>query len=262
MKLLFIDESNKPTYKIPESSKNFILGGVIASEKDFFAIKNEHDEFVRKLIEKIEEASTSKKVTLNENALRFIFKPHIHASEMLARKNTFSLLNDAESKYFVNEYFEAMSRAELVMIVAAIDLQKFKESGKHDEKEIYNEPYQYLLQRFQMILQKEKELGFVIVSSRNPKANKDLEALHTKVISNGSFGFNYRNIWPHVQIKNSNDVDCFGLQMADFACYAVHKKENKLELTYFEKIKKKFYSDSTGNLEGYGLIHYPKKEKI
>jgi hypothetical protein len=236
----FADESNIPRItKIEPSSPYFILGGVIINKKDLPFVSSELSSFCK--------SEFTKLVNLENFA--------IHTSDMFNARGDFSGID----KVTLNEKFDAfvdlVNRLPVMLLVTAINKQKLLEVHKNDAQDPYNIAFLYCCERFQWHLQENNvNNGEVILSTRGPGLDKLYKNSLDQFLFMGTKHTNLSRICkPIFQKVDINSP----LQIADLACYAVHKRLNKNEPQMFDKLKSKFRSRN-GRVEGFGLVIYPK----
>lgn len=250
MQLFFIDESGT----IPPKGKNngvdfFTLGGIIIPEDHWHEIDKE-----------LAILKTNYKV-MGEIKWRY-FSPQKSG----AAPHSLSHLNAEQKEELRLAIYQLLTKFKSIrLICAVIDIHS---AYKLDYIKTYNDLYCYayklMTERFQYYLQDisrtvgSKINGIVICDHRQPQDDSQLRHLHQKLLTGSEKHFSvYRNLIEGVFLAPSHLS--VGIQLADMVAGAVYRYFVRKDARYFNLIKGSFRKGENGQIEGFGLIRWPKK---
>lgn len=249
MQILFIDESGTipPKNKVIDNA-HFALGGIIIPEhiwhsidKDLAHIKNCY---------KVE----------GEIKWRF-FAP----SRPGQTTTNLSHLNAKEKELLRSDIYQTITKYKSIrLICAVVNVQKsYQFSYITNENELYWYAYKQITERFQYYLQDlsrtvgNKINGIIVCDHRQPKDDAHLRLLHHKLLVGSRKNFStYENLVEGVFVAPSHLS--VGIQLADMVGGAVFRKYAKQDSRFFDKIHQAFRCSPEGNIEGYGIVSFPK----
>jgi hypothetical protein len=118
------------------------------------------------------------------------------------------------------------------------------------------ERFQYYLQDVSRV-SGQKINGIIVCDHRAPKDDRRLQELHAKLLlGNHNASSSYKNLIEGVFISPSHLS--IGIQFADMLAGAVLRKFSKNDSRFFDQIKDTFRKSEEGEIEGYGIIKFPK----
>ncbi|MDQ4122559.1 MAG: DUF3800 domain-containing protein [Acidobacteriota bacterium] len=183
-------------------------------------------------------------------------------------------LTDADLLHFTDTYYRLLNDADLVLIASVVDKQHMQEA--YGERAWYAPAvaYEYLIQRAQLALPNGESLAVIVddMSGKTPKGNEykfNLQRHHEILKQRGSQLM--KMPLPCLStITFANSQHNHMVQVADVCAYNVHRQFqhfgaewetsgiNNLPLyEHFEKINSKFRQDSSGRVQGYGIVKIP-----
>jgi hypothetical protein len=244
MHMLFIDESGalNPKNKTQPNSI-FVLGGVIIPEDQWLHI--------------------SKELTLLKDSYEIEgeIKWRYFASN---REGGIQHLDYKRKEEVRTKIYSIVAKYKSVKIISAVvDVNKAYELAHvKDQNALYWIAYKQVIERFQYHLQDLGRLigskinGIVICDHRSNKDDSLLRSLHNKLLSGEKFNQStYENLIEGVFLAPSHLS--VGIQIADMVGGAIYRKYNALDDRFFNQIKGAI-RERNGNIDGYGIVHWPK----
>ncbi len=129
--------------------------------------------------------------------------------------------------------------------------------------DVYWYSYKQLTERFQYYLQDlertvgQRVHGIIVCDHRAPKDDQRLRELHHQLIDSGKATVSrYQNLIEGLFIAPSHLS--VGVQFADMVAGAVFRRFKGQDDRFFSQIENSFRRSPGGNLEGYGLVRFPK----
>jgi len=238
MHFLYLDEAG-----ISGKCSNHLLGGVIVNKKDWKDINDE----IGKL--KYEFFDT---VFIDLKGLRRLNKKTIAKKHL----NPFFSLSPSEIDDFSHRLNNIILDGRLTYITTCIDKKELNKLYP-DKNDPYMWGYQFLVERFDLFLQKKDTYGMIILEFSNRKLKTSFENAHWQILDNGT---GYQQIKRIVE----NCHFCAGsrnnfTQIADLFINAVFVNEEYDNSIFFNKYKPHVDCDETGDYNGYGLKRFPNR---
>lgn len=251
MQILFVDESGTPPpLNNISSSPFFVLGGVIIPEDIWFLIK-------------VDLEAIKKKFSINGEIKWRYFAPHIKE----AKRHSFSHLSSEQKEDLREALFSILLKYKSIKTICIITNvnQAYNLPYIKSPDELYWYSYKQITERFQYYLQDISRLsgqkinGIIVCDHRGPKDDKRLQELHTKLLTGQHDAHSsYQNLIEGVFIAPSHLS--IGIQFADLVAGAVLRKFKANDERFFKQIYKTFRRESeSGKIEGYGIVHFPKR---
>jgi len=272
--VLFVDDSGTKEYaSSPQdyniggrgNSRYFLFCGVLVSMKSSGIFTNE---IIQAKIKHFGDDTVEIKsnwLRIPKEQKRYYFEPYNITPDILTA--------------FTDEYYEIINKADLMLIVSIVDKMQMQE---HYPSPWYAPAvaYETLLLRVQQEIPHTNEVAVIIddTSGKTPKGNdykKNLEKHHSKLKKYGSSLWKGQTFPSLSTQKFVNSQNSHLVQVADVCAYNVHRQfqvyaadwesSDCKELPmyeYFEKINTKFRKSPTGQIQGYGIIKIPEKNKI
>ena len=248
MQMLFVDESGTPAPPDRiDTSPIFVLGGAIIP-----------DEFWHRVKADLDRIKTKYRIS-GEVKWRF-FAPDnrkLHSMSHLDAAAKEALRSDLLDVLCRYKSIRAMS-----VIVDAARAYAFTDIKTPDD--LYWYAYKTLTERFQYYLQDISRIsgqrinGIIVCDHRAPKDDRRLQELHAKLLSSSHFAASkYENLIEGLFVAPSHLS--VGVQFADMVAGAVLRKEKADDSRFFDQIKDTFRKSPSGQIEGYGLISFPKR---
>lgn len=248
MQLFFIDESGTiPPKNKSTNSEVFALGGVIIPEDLWLEVNKE-------LV-----------VIKNKYKINGEIKWRYFSSQKEgAKEHELSHLNSTEKEKLRIDLYNVLKRFKAIKsICAVVSIQKaYSLDYVYDENDLYWFAYKQMTERFQYYLQDLTKIvgskinGIGVCDHRQPKDDGHLRHAHHSMVNGTQFGSTYKNLIETVFIAPSHLS--IGIQFADLVGGAVYRKFARQDDRYFNIIEPLLRRSSNGQVEGYGLIKWPK----
>lgn len=250
MQILFVDESGTPPP--PEKQKDtplFVLGGVVVPEDLWYKLAAD----LRRLKDhfKIE----------GEIKWRY-FAPE----KPRAKRHSLSHLKPEQKEALRTKLYEiirAYRSIRLICVVTNVPLA-YRLAYMKNADDLYWYSYKQLTERFQYYLQDlertvgQRVNGIVVCDHRAPKDDTRLRELHHQLLIGDKVTFSrYENLIEGLFIAPSHLS--VGVQFADMVAGAVFRAYKASDQRYFSQINASFRRSAKGQLEGYGLVKFPKE---
>jgi len=253
---MYIDQSGDEGLVGKENTRYCIFAGLIIPYDEYKVLQRELNKiidlyFVRKEI-KFKELHVSKLIS-NMKA-----KPPRHPCDKI------------DCGKLINEIYNLISHSNVTVIAAVIDKQKLYDRKKYDLFYGVTEKYlrtlfafhviryglSIVLSRFELFLRKRNSYGIAVFDLRKRVLEKHEElrifqSLKEAVPEIGRLERIY-------ELYGSPSNLSIGLQLCDFAAYAIFRKFEHNDETYFKYIEPKIDRREDGSYEDYGLKVYPK----
>ena len=271
--VVYIDDSgtkeyadSKDKYGRSGNSRYFVFGGVLISTQ-------ESGNLTSKIVAKKLEYFGTESVEVKSNWLR-------REREREKRYLKPYELSESNLNEFIDHFYQAVLETDLMLVAAVVD--------KVHMQEKYPDPWYPPAVAYDALLQRvENELHHTGTASINiddmtgatPKGNQykaNLSKQHEKLKQYGSSlrsGFKYTCI--DGRLKFVNSAHSHLIQVADVAAYNVYRQftdhgdkwETKGLKTlpsydHFKRITPKFRQDTSGRIQGYGVVKVPVKTKV
>ena len=159
--------------------------------------------------------------------------------------------------------FAALTTAPFTAYVTILDL----ELGRATEHEffgsddvVYSTALMFLAERFHMLLERENDLGIIVVDSRFREDDKRLRRFFSQLMEGGTPFMKLDRIIEGLFLGPSDHS--IGLQCADLvvSCTASAERRNAQARGYLRKLLTRFAKHpATGELEGVGLKRFPEQ---
>jgi len=244
---MYVDESGVEELK--DKTPYYLASGVIFHEDDISTMKN--------IIQQYK----------NQNFTGDLAGSEIHLYDMYNTKNDFDGLSNQHKWELIDNLYHTIPDLPITIITACIDKKKFhlwKPQAK--TKDVISMCYNILLERFQMFLQDNSGKGVIRIDRTTCKDQYKLNSKdrfiikHTNSIRKKYFVAFVRakDIIEEVLLLDSSTRK--GLQIADAIAYCTTKHlTNQTDFNQsWNIIEPKFRRSTSGNINGYGLIIFPK----
>ena len=183
-----------------------------------------------------------------------------------AKKHSLSHLDASQKETFRSSLYKIITKYKSIRIIAVVTNTTKVYELEHikSDDDIYWYTYKQLTERFQYYLQDisktsgQKINGIIICDHRAPKDDKRLQELHDKLlIGNHSSHSSYHNLIEGLFIAPSHFS--VGIQLADMVAGAILRNSKNGDTRFFNQLKKSFRSSPTGDINGFGLVKFPKE---
>lgn len=249
MQLFFIDESGT----IPPKEKNdgidyFTLGGIVIPEDLWHELDKEL-------------AGLKTRFGVNGEIKWRYFSPQKPG----ATPHSLSHLSGPQKEELRLAIYQLVTKFKSIRLICAlVDVKTaYKFDYVSNENDLYWYAYKQMTERFQYYLQDISRIvgskinGIIVCDNRQPKDDHQLRHLHQKLLTGSKKHFSvYENLVEGVFIAPSHLS--VGIQFADMVAGAVYRNFVRKDARYFELIKTSFRKGSAGQIEGYGLVRWPK----
>lgn len=250
MQILFVDDSGTPP--APDAiakSPLFVLGGVIIPDDFWHRIKADLDHI-------------KKKYRLKGEIKWRYFAP----AKKDGKPHTLSHLNAIEKESLRTDIYRLISKYKSVRTIAVITdaHAAYQLSYIENDDDLYWYSYKQLTERFQYYLQDisrisgQKINGIIVCDHRAPKDDRRLQELHARLLQGHHDAYSsYDHLVEGVFVAPSHLS--VGVQLADMVAGAMLRKFKANDARFYEQMKETLRKSEKGTVEGYGLIHFPKK---
>jgi len=252
MYIMYIDESGD-TIPLSQNGKKFLVltgciiheNGIVAIEKQFRSIK--------------EKFFQNPDIEIKSNFLRYA-NPDLKETSPIK-------LND-RTKYDELEADMTKFLKEIPVRLFSTIIDKTAYWQQYPAQNPYDIAYIFLLERFQMFLEKEKGYGICIIDPREGQVEKsfigqELDRIHNKVRWTYGFWNRCPNIIERLLFATSDKT--VGIQITDLYCYPIYHvfeyDKTKDEYWRFKELSLPKLYKNKEILDGYGLKFFPDKTK-
>lgn len=143
---------------------------------------------------------------------------------------------------------------------AAYDLPYVK-----DQEDLYHYTYKAVSERFQYFLQDmertvgERQLGLMVADHRGKPQDEGLRLRHHALVDENTPVFStYSNYIETLFLTPSHHS--VGIQFADMVAGAIGRHFNSRDSRYFIPLDSAFRRSPAGKVEGFGIVHFPRKK--
>jgi uncharacterized protein DUF3800 len=250
MQLFFIDESGT----IPPKNKNdgidyFTLGGIIIPEDLWHELDKEL-------------ANLKTRFDINGEIKWRYFSPQ----KTGAAPHPLSHLSGSQKEELRLHIYQLITKFKSIRLICALVDVKAAYALDYvaNDNDLYWYAYKQMTERFQYYLQDISRIvgskinGIIVCDHRQPKDDHQLRHLHQKLLTGSKKHFSvYENLIEGVFIAPSHLS--VGIQFADMVAGAVYRNFVRKDARYFDLIKASFRKGAAGQVEGYGLVRWPKR---
>jgi len=247
LKILFLDESGDHSLtKIDPQYPMFVLAGVIMDQEY-------HDRAATQL--------------MNETKHELFGRTDIifHSAAISRNREGFERVKDPGFRLTFYERLNAlMMQLEYEVVAAAIRKDEHVRQYGLAALDPYLLSLECLVERFVFALQKADTQGIIVAECRNSILDNELELAFLNLKIQGTRYIQATEIKKRIQslLAKRKEENITGLQIADLVASPIGRyvlgKEPKPD---FEIIRRKFRQGKSGQIEGYGLVVLPKKQK-
>ncbi len=248
MHLLFVDESGsppKPTARAPKPY--FVVAGVSIPDVQWPGIAKD----------------------FNELKLRFAIRGEIKwryfGTENDDARNTLRKLSQTERDSFREQMIHILTQRKSVRIIACVASVGAAYETKYvtNPGQLYEYTYKPVTERFQYMLQDlsrvsgERHLGIIIADQRGPELDNRLKQHHNKLLFSTSQNTSkYQDFVEGLFLTESHTS--VGIQFADVVAGAIGRKFNSHDDRWYREVLPAFRKSSSGTIDGFGLVKFPK----
>lgn len=252
--IMYIDESGD-TIPLSQSGKKFlVLTGCVINADDKIALEQELRAIKTKYYQNPD-------IEIKSNFLRYA-NPDITDCGSPLKLHDRKKYNQLEA-----DVSAFLKKIPVTLISVAIGKQEFWD--KYPAKNPYDSAYVFLVERYQMFLQKEKALGICILDPREGQVEKhyigeSIDKAHHALRFDGSrLGVKCDNVIERVLFSTS-DLNV-GIQIADLYCYPIfhvleYNKKSDEYWRYNDVTRLKLHAKK-GKIDGIGLKVFPEESK-
>lgn len=249
MQVLFIDESGSPPP--PERSHGapcFVLGGLVVPED---------------LWGKLSDDLQRMKARFNVHGE--IKWRYFAAQRPGASGHPLSHWSGDQKEELRANLYASLQRYKSLKIISVVAHapSAYKLGYVNNADDLYWYSYKQLTERFQYYLQDlertvgQRVHGIIVCDHRAPKDDERLRSLHAELLAGSrSAGARYQNLIEGLFIAPSHFS--VGIQFGDMVAGAVFRKFRADDNRFFDQIEGLIRRSPTGELDGYGLVKFPK----
>lgn len=249
MHVLFVDESGTP----PPPNRTcetpfFVLGGVAVPEDQW-----------RKLASDLAAIKASFKI-IGEIKWR-----HFAGQKPGSKPTPLSHLSIEDKEKVRSRVYAALTAYKSIKLIAVVcDTERaYGLPYVSSADEMYWYAYKQLTERFQYYMQDlertvgANQNGIIVCDHRAPKDDQRLRDLHHRMIHSSKPNVSkYSNLVEGLFIAPSHQS--VGIQFADMVAGAVYRKHAKGDDRFFNQIVASFRISPKGEINGFGIVHFPK----
>jgi len=247
--ILFIDESGNAPHPGKKQNKYFVIAGIIIPEERWHKCRDALNGLkIRRQI-------------WGEIKWRYFAPGNIDTANPM--KGMDSATRDSIRTEIYEKIICAEKSIKTIGCVTCIEAAYAKPSIKTRD-DLYQYTYKPVSERFQYHLQDltrqvgRSELGIVVSDHRGQEDDKRFRAHHEELLhSSGDFMSKYKNLVECLFFVPS-DLS-IGIQLADMVAGAIWRKYEAQDSKWFDLLKSSIRSSKTGEVEGYGIVKFPKK---
>jgi Protein of unknown function (DUF3800) len=247
MHILFVDESGTPPNPSSHKSKYFVIAGTIIPEQVWHRIRDA-------LL-----GLKARRKIRGEFKWRY-FSPDNDDVRNPMRKCSQEERNDIRTE--ICKIICSEKSIKCLACVACIE-SAYAFSSVDNRDDLYAGTYKPVSERFQYYLQDlsrivgRDEFGIIVADHRGINDDQRFRGHHEKLLhSSSEFTSNYKNLIESLFVHPS-DLSV-GIQLADLVAGAVWRKFEKNDDRWFQLLEPAFRCSTSGKVEGYGLVKYPK----
>ncbi len=247
MHILFLDESGTPPGAGSTRDKYFVIGGLIIPDGQWHRVRDAVNGLkVRRQIR-------------GELKWRY-FAPN--NNDALNPMRAFSPEQRNEVRREVYRIICEVKSVKCLAYICCIDAA-YEISSVQDRNDLYHFTYKPLSERFQYYLQDlsrtvgRMETGIIVSDHRGARDDARFREAHERLLTRGDmFTSRYTNLVESLFFQPSNLS--VGIQLADMVAGAVWRKFEKGDNTWFAACESAFRRSATGQIEGYGIVKFPR----
>lgn len=250
MYLCFIDESQTPPKQGRDRPQYFVIAGVIIHENQWHDIASEfkalkqHPRFG----------------IYGEVKWRF-FGPNNASAD-----NPFLHLDQETRDQFRSFMYQIITKRKAVKIIACIASVRaaYELDYVNDEEDLYMYTYKSISERFQYFLQDmertvgSKQLGIMVADHRGKKQDETLRNRHHDLVDQNSPIFSTYSHYVETLFLTPSHHSV-GIQFADMVAGAIGRKFNSRDSYFYDQIEPSFRRSPRGEIDGFGIIKFPKR---
>ncbi len=247
MHIFFLDESGTPPSAKSRRDKYFVIGGLVIPDGVWRKVRD--DLYGMKLRRKIR----------GEIKWRY-FSPNNDDEANPMRNLGQDKKNEIRTEMYqiINSVKSIKAMACVACIEAAYQLPSVTCAD-----DLYHFTYKPLSERFQYYLQDlsrsvgRTETGIIVADHRGPQPDAKFRSAHERLLgANGDFTSKYQNLVESLFFLPSETS--VGVQLADMVAGAVWRKYEKGDDFWYRRLEPAIRKSAEGQVEGYGIIKFPK----
>lgn len=248
MHLCFIDESGTPP-KAAKAKGYFVIAGVIMHEAQWRGVADE----------------LSKLRSRPEYKVRGEIKWRYFGSANTDADNSVRHLDQTHRDAFRTDFFNILTRRKSIKIVACVASCEaaYETTYVNSPEDLYKFTYKPVSERFQYYLQDvsravgDTQLGIIVADHRGKQQDDEMRKAHHGLVDTESmFSSSYSNYVETIFLTPSHLS--VGIQFADMISGAIGRAYNANDPLFFDTLKPSFRTSPTGQIDGFGLVKFPK----
>jgi hypothetical protein len=247
MHICFIDESGTPSKLGRQSPSTFAIAGVIIPETTWHDVQ---DKFV---------GLKAAHAYHGEVKWRF-FAPNNSDDE-----NPMAGWDQEKRDKFRSALFKIITDQRSIKLLACIChcATAYELPSINTQDDIYFRTYKPITERFQYFLQDisrsmgTHHSGIIVADHRGSKDDNKMRLQHERLVrESGKFTSTYGHFVEGLFFTPSHLS--VGVQLADMVAGATWRKFERADTSFFDMIKSSFRSNPSGEIDGFGLVKFPK----
>ncbi len=248
MHIFFIDESGTPPSPGKGKDTYFVIGGLVVPEQVWHGLRDSlHGMKVRRKL-------------IGELKWRYFAPNNADAANPMLK------LQQSERDEIRTELYDMICRVKSIKTMACVACIEaaYDMPSIANRDDLYHFTYKPLSERFQYYLQDlsrtvgRTETGIIVADHRGAKDDERFRGAHEQLLyAPGLFTSRYENLCESLFFQPSNLS--VGVQFADMVAGAVWRKFEKNDDRWYKALEPSLRKAPNGNVEGYGIIKFPKR---
>ena len=247
MHLCFMDESGTPAKLGRASPRFFVIAGVIIPEDTWHVVREKFVGLKR------------------EKHYRGEVKWRYFAPNNTDTDNPMADWEQERRNEFRNRVFKIIADQRSIKLVACVCKcnSAYNLPSINTQDDIYFRTYKPVTERFQYFLQDmSKEIGskisgIIVADHRGSHDDTKMRIQHERLVrDSGKYTSTYTHFVEGLFFSPSHLS--VGVQLADMVAGATWRKFEREDDTFFDQIKRSFRCKANGDIDGYGLVQFPK----
>ena len=247
MYLLFVDESGTPPKPNTAQSGYFVMAGLVIPEDRWLGMRNK--------LTGLKRSSGYH----GEVKWRF-FAPN---NDDVA--NPMKEWDAARRNEFRSRVFSIITETKSCRVIACVSETPtaYGLGNVNSQEDLYFRTYKPVTERFQYHLQDitresgRDSFGLIVADHRGRGEDDRMRLQHERLIrETGKYTSNYANFIEALFFSPSHMS--VGVQLVDMVAGAIWRAQSHGDMTWYDLIRSSFRASSAGQIDGYGLVRFPK----
>lgn len=247
MYLLFVDESGTPPKPAQDSVAYFVMAGLVIPEDRWMSMH--------------EKLSGLKRATGYHGEVKWrYFAPKNDDVE-----NPMAGWNQVKRNSFRDRVFAIITETKSSRIIACVSESPtaYGLGNVNSQDDLYFRTYKPVTERFQYLLQDitrasgRDSFGLIVADHRGRGDDDRMRHQHERLVrETGQYSSNYENLVEGLFFAPSHLS--VGIQLVDMVAGAIWRAQTHNDRTWFDKLRPSFRASPTGQIDGWGIVRFPK----